>query len=115
MRTIIISLLTAALAVASPTKGLLQAIIVIEASHGGPGTNATNSTISVPVGPLYRNKTALAEVSTLYLVNDRRLSCIPYMADIATGPHGFPFAVGYPAVMSNDTVTVGCILCTYAG
>ncbi|KAI1358247.1 hypothetical protein F5Y08DRAFT_322275 [Xylaria arbuscula] len=79
----------------------------------------TNTTIVVPVGPVYRNPSALASVSTLYLLDNAAVTCIPYLSAMPTGPHGHPFTVGHPAVLSESgsgaPVTVGNIVCTHAG
>ncbi|KAI0509516.1 hypothetical protein F5B22DRAFT_324277 [Xylaria bambusicola] len=92
--------------------------IAVETLHHRRGhtTSLTNQTIEVPVGPVYRNGSALGRVSTLYLLDNTAVTCIPYLSEKPTGPHGNPFTVGHPAVLSEDTpVTVGNILCTHAG
>ncbi|KAI0903519.1 hypothetical protein F4823DRAFT_568613 [Ustulina deusta] len=95
-----------------------RATVVVETFHreDGAGRRDTNATILVPVGELYRNRSALNEVSTLYLLDDEAVTCIPYISEIPTGPHGHPFTVGHPSVLSSDSaVIVGNILCTHAG
>ncbi|KAI1131468.1 hypothetical protein F5Y10DRAFT_262230 [Nemania abortiva] len=114
MRFALLPLLSATLAAASPIGmgGPQHTTIVIEGGHSKNDTHFTNSTIVVPVGPQYRNHTALAAVSKLYIVNDDTITCIAYYAEIASGPHSHPFTFGHPAVMSKTPVTVGSIRCT---
>ncbi|KAI1826269.1 hypothetical protein F4861DRAFT_497685 [Xylaria intraflava] len=113
MRTAAISLFgLLSVATAVPVINSPEVEIVVEASHGGAGSGLTNTTITVPVGPLYTNKAALAAVSTLYLLDDETVSCIPYQSEDGTGTHGLPFTVGHPSFLSTNTVVVGSIRCT---
>ncbi|KAI0533175.1 hypothetical protein GGR58DRAFT_127427 [Xylaria digitata] len=116
MRLAIFSLFAAVFAAPSPSAWI-HAHIRIETLHG-PGTNATYSEIQVPVETLYRNKTALAEVSTLYLLDGPGITCIPYVSESGFGSHGNPFTVGWPASMkdalSKETGPVGSIRCVLA-
>ncbi|KAK5630356.1 hypothetical protein RRF57_006071 [Xylaria bambusicola] len=91
--------------------------IAVETLHRrGNEIALTNKTIEVPVGLVYRNSSVLRRVSALYLLDNTAVTCIPYLSEMPTGPHGNPFTVGHPAVLSADTpVTVGNILCTHAG
>ncbi|KAI1117891.1 hypothetical protein F5Y14DRAFT_447832 [Nemania sp. NC0429] len=110
-------LLAAALAVGPPPHHEVSCTttpcttIVIENSRSTEG----NTTIDVPIGPIYRNKRALAAVSALYILRKSSISCIPYFGPFATGPHGMPFAYGHPSVMPDEDVQVGSIMCTDAG
>ncbi|KAI0427157.1 hypothetical protein F5Y09DRAFT_316988 [Xylaria sp. FL1042] len=93
----------------------LHVTIAVETFHKdrGNGTYLTNRTISVLVGPLYRNASVLNEVTTLYTLEFERVSCIPYISEIPFGPHGTPFTLHHPAeLVKNDTVIVGNIICT---
>lgn len=93
--------------------------IVIENSQGraggGGGIRHPNATIDVPVGPIYRNRPALAAVSRLYILHDDSVSCTPYYGTFASGPHGVPFTFGHPSVMPKGNIRVGSILCTTGG
>ncbi|KAF2967804.1 hypothetical protein GQX73_g5734 [Xylaria multiplex] len=100
MRLTIFSLFAAVLAAPPPSEWWIYARIKIEALHG-PGTNATYTEIRVPIETLYHNKTALAEVSTLYLVEGAGITCIPYVSDEGVGSHGNPFTIGWPASMRD--------------
>ncbi|KAI2624466.1 hypothetical protein GGS21DRAFT_493877 [Xylaria nigripes] len=97
---------------AAPAAQIDNVHVVAEAIHGGTGIDRTNTTITVPVGPLYRNEEVLDQVSTLYLLDGDGVSCIPYQSADGTGPHGLPFTVGHPSYLSTNTVVVGSIQCT---
>ncbi|KAI4602818.1 hypothetical protein KJ359_008038 [Pestalotiopsis sp. 9143b] len=108
----------AGIAFAAPVE-YATATIVIEASHGGAGSDLTNTTISVPIGPVYTNEQALAEVSTLYLtgadgVDVTTVTCTPYKAENGTGTGGLPFTSSKPSYLSTNTVVVGSIVCDSA-
>ncbi|KAI1145267.1 hypothetical protein F4825DRAFT_257713 [Nemania diffusa] len=111
MRVAIFSLLAATFAIAAPTGGFLRTTVILETSHMG-FVNPKNVTVIVPVGPIYRNKTALASVSKLYILNDDSISCIPYYGEIASGPHGNPFTFGHPSVLPKIPIAIGSIMCT---
>lgn len=91
--------------------------VKVEAIHQGGESENTNETITVPVGQVYRNTSVLNSVSTLYLLDNAAVTCIPYLSAMPTGPHGHPFTVGHPAVLSEGgaPVAVGNIVCTHAG
>ncbi|KAI0104731.1 hypothetical protein GGR51DRAFT_572668 [Nemania sp. FL0031] len=114
MRLPLLSLLAATFAAALPSGSILRTTaVVVEGVHGARAdAGVSNSTIIVPVGPLYRNKTVLAAVTALYILRDDAISCIPYYAEIATGPHGHPFTFNHPVTLSEEPVVVGSILCT---
>ncbi|KAI0802926.1 hypothetical protein GGR55DRAFT_663527 [Xylaria sp. FL0064] len=130
MRPAILPLFMAALATADlPTPDLdppkatpvllptpnLHVLIAVETFHQdtGNGAHLTNTTISVPVGPPYRNASALNAVTTLYTLGSESVSCIPYLSEIPIGSHGNPFTFRHPAELAqNDTVLVGSIVCT---
>jgi hypothetical protein len=113
MRAAALALFTAALASAAPTSASQEdAIIIIEASHGGAGSGLTNTTITVPIGTVYTNEEALAEVSNLYLLCPKSTTCTPYQSEEGTGTDGLPFTVGKPSRLSTNTVVVGSIVCT---
>ncbi|KAI1076110.1 hypothetical protein F5B20DRAFT_557571 [Whalleya microplaca] len=110
---------TSIAAFAGLALGQGNAIINVEASHGGAGNGLTNNTISVPIGPVYTNAQFLAQVSTLYLVGRTdtlvpitTIECTPYKAEDGTGSHGLPFTVLQPSYLSTNTVKVGSIVCT---
>ncbi|KAL7629234.1 hypothetical protein AAE478_000754 [Parahypoxylon ruwenzoriense] len=93
-----------------------QATIVVEASHGGAGQGLTNTTIIVPVGPVYINRGDLDAVSTLYLTDVQgypldRVSCTPYRSTDGSGTHGRPFTSTEPSLLSTNTVQIGSIVC----
>ncbi|KAI1160597.1 hypothetical protein F5B18DRAFT_654469 [Nemania serpens] len=124
MRTALLALvplLAASLAAGSPPEFLPCSTtpcttIVIENSQArAAGIRHPNTTIDVPVGPIYRNRPALAAVSKLYILHDDSVSCTPYYGTFASGPHGVPFTFGHPSVMPGGTVRVGSILCTTGG
>ncbi|KAH6659069.1 hypothetical protein BKA67DRAFT_529257 [Truncatella angustata] len=105
---------------AAAFAGLVSAVpsatIIIEASHGGAGNGLTNTTIVVPVGPVYTNPDALSTVSTLYLtaaseVAVESISCTPYQTTNGTGGHGLAFTSSTPSFLSTNTVQVGSIVC----
>ncbi|KAI0454604.1 hypothetical protein F5B21DRAFT_504079 [Xylaria acuta] len=100
-------LLTAAFAVAMPIT-----TIVIETLHEGAETGLTNLTITIPVGPPYRNAAVFRAVSALYILENDATSCIPYSSELATGPHGHPFTFGHPARFSKNKGVVGSFVCT---
>ncbi|ETS83512.1 hypothetical protein PFICI_05388 [Pestalotiopsis fici W106-1] len=106
----------AGMAIAAPVDSTATATIVIEASHGGAGSGLTNTTISVPIGPIYTNSDALDEVSTLYLtgatgVDVTSVTCTPYQATDGEGTGGLPFTSSQPSYLSTNTVVVGSIVC----
>ncbi|KAI1431332.1 hypothetical protein GGR50DRAFT_698091 [Xylaria sp. CBS 124048] len=105
---------SAATAFAIPTGQAPSSVqIVVETSHGGGGNDITSVTISVPVGTLYTNPTALAAVSTLSLLGSStdNVYCTPYTSVDGTGNHGIAFSVGHPSYLSTNTVVVGSIYC----
>ncbi|KAI4868596.1 hypothetical protein F4820DRAFT_445009 [Hypoxylon rubiginosum] len=112
------SLFTSVMAFAGLAAAAGNAIITIEASHGGAGSGLTNTTISVPIGEIYTGNKAMETVSTLYLVGTTgdvaldSVTCTPYKANDATGSHGLPFTSKTPSYLSTNTVVVGSILCT---
>ncbi|KAI1174431.1 hypothetical protein F4777DRAFT_579986 [Nemania sp. FL0916] len=120
MRTTAITLLATAIAgitSAAPapttTRGVPlpeDALVVVEASHGGAGSGLTNTTITVPIGTVYTNE-ALAAVSTLYLLSPNDGVCTPYLYANGTGARGAPFHVGEPSRLSTNTVVVGSVVC----
>ncbi|KAI3325584.1 hypothetical protein HD806DRAFT_533247 [Xylariaceae sp. AK1471] len=113
MRAAALALLTAAFVKAAPTSTSQEAVIVIEASHHGAGSDLTNTTITVPIdGTVYTNTEALAEVSSLYLLSPESVICTPYKNEDGTGTGGLPFTVGNPSRLSTNTVVVGSIVCT---
>lgn len=92
------------------------AIVVIEASHGGAGQDLTNQTVTIPLTATYSNTSALAEVSTLYLVNAvgvplTSISCTPFRNADGTGKSGLTFDSTTPSYLSTNTVQVGSIVC----
>ncbi|KAH8891536.1 hypothetical protein GQ53DRAFT_841450 [Thozetella sp. PMI_491] len=97
-----------------------DAIVTIETSHGGAGSDLTNATIQVPLTGLpYVNQTALNAVSTLYLTGAidaplENIVCIPWKAFDGTGTGGLPFTSSQPSRLSTNTVVVGSITCTTA-
>ncbi|KAI1757718.1 hypothetical protein F4782DRAFT_525534 [Xylaria castorea] len=99
-------LLTAAFAVAMPTKSITT--IAIEALHEGFGTGLTNLTITVPVGPAYVNKAALRAVSALYILENDATSCIPYQSERAFGPQLVFLSLS--PYFGNDSAATCCIL-----
>ncbi|KAI8627177.1 hypothetical protein F5Y19DRAFT_487128 [Xylariaceae sp. FL1651] len=103
------TILAAAFAAAAPACTNPDATIIIEASHGGAGSDLTNTTIIVPIGPVYTNEQALAEVSSLYLLTPLGTTCTPYANEDGTGTDGLPFQVGKPSLLSTNTVVVGSI------
>ncbi|KAI0554683.1 hypothetical protein F4679DRAFT_524561 [Xylaria curta] len=105
---ILISLLTAAFAVALPTKMITT--IAVEALQKGSRTGITNSTITVPVGPVY--KAALHAVSALYVLDNDATSCIPYHSEHAFGSQSvFLFYKLFIAYFGNDPASV-CYKCS---
>ncbi|KAH8164538.1 hypothetical protein CIB48_g3713 [Xylaria polymorpha] len=104
--------LTAAFAAASPTEWIQHTTIAIEAFHGEARAGLANLTLVIPVGPAYINKAALHAVSALYILEDDGVTCIPYSAEFAGGPHGNPFTFGHPAIMSENMAAIGCLVCT---
>ncbi|KAI1313208.1 hypothetical protein F5Y03DRAFT_159116 [Xylaria venustula] len=104
----------AALAYASPcTPPTPQnAVVVVETSHGGAGNDRTNTTITVPLGKTYVNNSALAAVSTLYLIGPDSATCTPYKDAEASVNGGLAFTVGHPSLLSTNTVVVGSLLCS---
>ncbi|KAI0876200.1 hypothetical protein GGS24DRAFT_452321 [Hypoxylon argillaceum] len=112
MRTAALTLLAATLASAITTPCTpAEAIVVVEASHGGAGSDLTNTTIVVPVGPVYTNDAVLDTVSTLYLLSPSTVTCTPYKLADGTGTSGLPFTVGHPSLLSTNTVQVGSLVC----
>jgi hypothetical protein len=111
MRAAGLALFTAAIANATSTTSCQDALIIIEASHGGAGNGLTNTTITVPIGTVYTNPDALDEVSTLYLLSPESTTCTPYKLSNGTGSSGLPFTVGHPSYLSTNTVVVGSIAC----
>ncbi|KAI0009044.1 hypothetical protein F4779DRAFT_407276 [Xylariaceae sp. FL0662B] len=112
------TILTSIAAFTGMAFGLGSAIVNVEASHGGAGSGLTNTTITVPIGPVYTNSVALDQVSTLYLVGRTdpavpitTIECTPYKATDGTGSHGLPFSVNKPSRLSTNTVQVGSIVC----
>ncbi|GAP92605.1 hypothetical protein SAMD00023353_9200170 [Rosellinia necatrix] len=115
MRFTLLSLLPAALAGVLPRYHPPCATVVIETSHNHLGIGPTNNTILVPIGPMYRNKTALAEVSTLYIPFYDGVTCIPYESEDGQGSHGNPFSYGFPTILQNgENVVVGSLYCISA-
>ncbi|KAI0096757.1 hypothetical protein GGR51DRAFT_542748 [Nemania sp. FL0031] len=112
MRTAAFALMAAALASAAPASRSESATIVVEASHGGAGSGLTNTTITVPVGPVYTNTAVLDTVSTLYLLSPDTVTCTPFKNADGTGNGGLPFTVGHPSLLSTNTVVVGSIVCS---
>lgn len=114
MRTTAFALSAAALATAASAQKTAQ--ITIEASHGGAGSGLTNTTVEVPIGPVYTNAEALAAVSTLYLTGAEgvpvdHVTCTPYHATNGEGSGGLPFTSASPSRLSTNTVQVGSIQC----
>ena len=111
------SLLAATLLFASAhAQAKPAAIVVIEASHGGAGQDLTNQTITIPLTATYSNNSALAEVSTLYLVSAvgvpvTSISCTPFRHADGTGKSGLTFDSTTPSFLSTNTVQVGSIVC----
>ena len=92
------------------------AIVVIEASHGGAGQDLTNITVTIPLTATYSNASALAEVSTLYLIDAvgvpvTSISCTPFKRPNGTGKSGLTFDSTTPSYLSTNTVQVGSIVC----
>lgn len=95
------------------TVAAQSAIVTIEASHGGAGSDVTNTTITVPLNTRYTNS-ALQTVSSLYLtgaegVDLSSITCTPYTYNNQTGPA--PFTSSKPSLLSTNTVQVGSLLC----
>ncbi|KAI0448172.1 hypothetical protein F4803DRAFT_545696 [Xylaria telfairii] len=107
-----LSFLAAAFAAASPTEWIQHTTIAIEAFHEAARPSLANLTVVIPVGPAYANKEALHAVSALYILEDDGVTCIPYSAEFASGPHGNPFTFGHPARMSKNMAVVGSVVCT---
>lgn len=108
-KAIFVGLATAATALAQ------TATVVIEASHGGAGSDLTNTTITVPLNTRYTNS-ALQVVSTFYLtgangVDVDSITCTPYRYSNLTGMGGLPFTSTKPSFLSTNTVSVGSLLC----
>ncbi|KAI1398521.1 hypothetical protein F4819DRAFT_468232 [Hypoxylon fuscum] len=106
----------AGLVVAEPVDW--KVIINVEASHGGAGSGLTNTTVNMPWGEVYTNKTALDAVSTLYLIGTTSqdlpagsIYCIPYKNTDGTGSHGLLFDLYEASRLSTNTVQVGSITC----
>lgn len=122
----------AGLVVAEPVDW--KVIINVEASHGGAGSGLTNTTVNMPWGEVYTNKTALDAVSTLYLIGTTSqdlpagsIYCIPYkntdgytlssrqakppLTLLSTGSHGLLFDLYEASRLSTNTVQVGSITC----
>jgi hypothetical protein len=100
----------------SQAQKLPAAIVVIEASHGGAGQDLTNTTVTIPLTQTYVHHTALAAVSTLYLVDARgvplnSVSCTPFKHADGTGKGGLTFDSTTPSFLSTNTVQVGSIVC----
>ncbi|KAF2725425.1 hypothetical protein K431DRAFT_280783 [Polychaeton citri CBS 116435] len=96
------------------------ATITIEASHGGAGSDLTNTTITVPIGVVYTNSSALDEVSYLFLTGAEgvpvdSITCTPYISANGTGSGGLPFNSTSPSYLSTNTVQVGSIVCRTSG
>lgn len=92
-----------------------SAAVTIEASHGGAGTDLTNTTIVVPLNSTYVN-TALDTVSYLFLTGAtgvplESITCTPYRYANATGSAGLPFTAAKPSLLSTNTVQVGSLVC----
>jgi hypothetical protein len=93
-----------------------NALVTVEASHGGAGSDLTNTTISVPIGAPYTDE-ALDAVSTLYLTGASSglsadgVTCTPYKNADGTGAGGEPFDINTPSLLSTNTVVVGSIAC----
>ncbi|KAF3024217.1 hypothetical protein E8E14_010890 [Neopestalotiopsis sp. 37M] len=107
----------AGMTLAAPVESTPTATIIVEASHGGAGSGLTNTTIWVPIGPVYTDSDALSEVSTLYLtaateVDVTSVTCTPYRATDGEGTGGLPFTSSQPSYLSTNTVVVGSIVCT---
>ncbi|KAJ2984687.1 hypothetical protein NUW58_g5929 [Xylaria curta] len=107
------ALSAAALASAAPSISNPQtAIVVVETAHGGAHNDRTNRTITVPFDIVYFNHDALAAVSTLYLLGPDNAICTPYKDENGTVNGGRPFSVGYPSLLSTNSVVVGSLVCT---
>ncbi len=118
MRALLTTSLTLTTLLTLTSAAALQnAIIVIEASHGGAGQDLTNTTITVPFTATYTNSSALDEVSTLYIVDSTggipldSISCTPYLHADGTGDAGLAFTSHNPSELSTNTVQVGSIVC----
>jgi hypothetical protein len=89
-----------------------DAIIIVEDLRLG-----INTTLVVPIGPVFNNNQALETVSTLYLYDaigipsTAAAQCTPYLNADGTGNSGRPFKVGEPSRLSTNTVVVGSIVC----
>ncbi|KAI1419205.1 hypothetical protein F5Y12DRAFT_779058, partial [Xylaria sp. FL1777] len=87
--------------------------ILVVARHKGSSIGLTRTTIRVPVGPAYRNKTVLNKVSVLYSLGSPNVTCDAEVSEISTGFRSNAFRLGHPAVLSEtSTVIVGFIVCT---
>ncbi|KAI6093913.1 hypothetical protein F4821DRAFT_7148 [Hypoxylon rubiginosum] len=111
------TLFASAMAFAGMAAAVGNALITVEASHGGAGNGLTNTTMSVPIGVIYTHNPAMEEVSTLYLVGSTSgvpvdsIVCTPYKSTDGTGSHGLPFTSKVPSYLSTNTVVVGSIVC----
>ncbi|KAI1768330.1 hypothetical protein GGR53DRAFT_439372 [Hypoxylon sp. FL1150] len=111
------TLFASAMAFAGMAAAAGNALVTVEASHGGAGNGLTNTTISIPIGVTYAGNPALEEVSTLYLVGSTSgvpvdsITCTPYKSTDGTGTHGLPFTSKVPSRLSTNTVVVGSIKC----
>ncbi|KAI1418980.1 hypothetical protein F5Y12DRAFT_780286 [Xylaria sp. FL1777] len=103
----------AAIASAAPcTAAPPTATVVVETAHGAAYNDRTNTTITVPIGPVYTNNTALNAVSTLYLLGPNTATCTPFKGQDGTVNGGLPFTVGHPSLLSTNSVVVGSLVCT---
>ncbi|KAH7311320.1 hypothetical protein B0I35DRAFT_437894 [Stachybotrys elegans] len=97
------------MASAQPPVG--DAIISVENRRTG-----VNSTVPVPIGPIFTGDAALSAVSTLYLTGSTGVPvdtviCTPFRNIDGTGNGGLPFTFGSPSFLSLNTVVVGSIVC----
>ncbi|KAK4540143.1 hypothetical protein LTR36_009729 [Oleoguttula mirabilis] len=109
------TILLAASAFAASALAQQTAGITIEASHGGAGSDLTNTTITVPLNMTYTNA-ALNEVSNLYLTSAsgvplESITCTPHLYANGTGEAGLAFTSSEPSLLSTNTVQVGSITC----
>ncbi|KAI1264735.1 hypothetical protein F5Y18DRAFT_389902 [Xylariaceae sp. FL1019] len=113
MRTSVFALLAAAAvtkAVAVPTFGT----VVVEKNLGGVTGQKENTTITVPLDwdHIVFNNQAFAAVSTLYLTEPTSAFCSAFDVDGAAISGG-GFSVGFPALLSTNTVQIGSLRCYY--
>lgn len=119
MRSIFTTTACLAVSLLLPTtlaEALQVAVVTIESSHGGAGQGLSNITVDIPLTATYTNRSALAEVSTLYLVDARgvpfdSVTCTPFRYANGSGDAGLPFNETSPSFLSTNTVEVGSIVC----